>query len=147
MSHSEILKRNFPDIIHSTVNMCPENYDIIRFDKFLEKTFPNLNAFISSEIIGEIRKTLKQKYGNDSNCVKEHGVLKTVDLSTLKYYQQDVGINGPRHSTIDEPVFVINTGSESILLNGYHRVLFCIIDDKLEINSYTLTVNINETAS
>ena len=142
MNHSELLKNNYSDIIHSTVNMFPENYEVIRFDKFLDKKFPNSNVFIPSETIGEIRKALKQKYGNASDCVKEHGVFKSVNLAELKYYQQDVGINGPRHTQIDEPVFVINHGSQSILLNGYHRVLFHILDDKLEINSYALTVNI-----
>lgn len=142
MNHSELLKNNYSDLIHRTVNMFPEDYEVIRFDKFLDKTFPNSDVFISSEIIGKIRNALKQKYGNDSNCVKEHGVHKRVNLGELKYYQQDVGINGPRHTQIDEPVLVINHGSESILLNGYHRVLFHILDDKIEINSYALTVNI-----
>ena len=142
MNHSELLRNNYSDIIHSTINMFPENYEVIRFDKFLDNTFPNSNVFIPSEIIGEIRAALKQKYGNDSKCVKEHGLLKSVNLAELKYYQQDVGINGPMHTQIDEPVFVINHGSYSILLNGYHRVLYHILDDRLQINSYTLTVNI-----
>jgi len=142
MNHSELLKNNYSDIIHSTVNRSPENYEVIRFDKFLDVIFPDSNVFIPWEIIQKIRIALKQKYGNDSNCVKEYGVLKSVNLAELKYYQQDVGINGPMHTQIDEPVFVINNGSQSILLNGYHRVLYHILNEKLQINSYALTVNI-----
>ena len=78
MNNSELLKNNYPDIIHSTVNRIPENYEVIRFDKFLDVIFPNSNVFIPWEIIEKIRIALNQKYGDDSNCVKEYGVLKSV---------------------------------------------------------------------
>jgi hypothetical protein len=47
------------------------NYEEIRFDLYIEKIFPNINAFISSECIGDIRNILKNKYGNDSICFEE----------------------------------------------------------------------------
>ena len=140
MEHSEKLKAEYSDIIHSTVNMYPENYEVICFDKYLDKIFPNLNAFISAEIIGEIRNILKQKYGNDNICIKENGILQTVKVDNLKYYQPTIGISGPKHTQIDEPVYVINYDSKSILFNGYHRTLIHLQNNQSTINAYVLTI-------
>jgi hypothetical protein len=120
--------------------MSPENYPVISFDKLLNKLFPNLNAFIPSETIREVRELLKQKYDSDVICIKQNGVLKSFDFKELKYYQTRVGINGPQHTKLDEPVYVVHYKGENILLNGYHRTLIYLIDSST-INAYYLSVD------
>ena len=107
--------KDYPDIIHQTKNHIPENYDVICFNKYFDSVFPNLNAFVSTEIVGEIRSILEQKYGNDNICIKENGILQTVKIKDLKYFQHTVGINGPKHTQIDEPDYVVTYNRKSIL--------------------------------
>ena len=38
MNNSELLKNNYSDIIHSTVNIFSENYEVIRFDNLLQRS-------------------------------------------------------------------------------------------------------------
>jgi hypothetical protein len=140
MEYSESLKKDYPDIIGSTEFKYPENYEIIHFDKFIDRIFPNLNAFISSEIIGEIQGILKRKYGNLDNCIKDNGNLTYVKFEELKYYQPTVGINGPKYHQIDDPVYVIKYDDKTILFNGYHRALIHLLNNQVTINAYLLVI-------
>ena len=140
MEYSDKLMKDYSDIIQSTVNMYPENYKVICFDKYLDKIFPNLNAFIKADSVGEIRNILNQKYGNDKICIKENGSLQTLKPEELKYYQPTVGISGPKHTKIDEPVYVVNYDSKLILYNGYHRTLIHLLNNRLTIDAYVLTI-------
>ena len=109
MNQSQLIKERYADIICNTQNKIPANYEVIRFDLFFERKFPNLNAFIPSDTISKIRTTLVKKYGNYNNCIKEQGILKLVRPDELKYYQIEVGIAGSRHTHIEEPVHVIES--------------------------------------
>ena len=141
MSYTELIRERYSDIIHSTVNWIPANYDVICFDKFMDKIFPNLDAFISSKIIGEIRSELISKYGNDRACIKEYGIPGRLKFDELKYYQKEVGINGSRHTQMHEPVYVIELNGLKILYNGYHRVFFQIISNIWDVDAYVLELN------
>ena len=143
LSQTVVLKKNYSNIIQQTVNRIPENYEEIRFDKFINIEFPNSNAFISSDIIGEIRTFLKHKYNNDSHCIKEFGILTTLNLNELKFYQTTVGINGPKHTSINEPVYVINHDGKMILFNGYHRIIFHLLDNRMTVDAFVLTIKSN----
>lgn len=81
--------------------MTPENYDVIRFDKYIKILFPKSDAFISSEQIVKIRYLLKQVFGNDTKCLNENGRLEKVRFDELKYYQLTVGIEVPKHNRIE----------------------------------------------
>ena len=69
MTTSELLKRNFYHLIKSTTFRTP-NYDVIEFDRFLFEKKISLKDFIDIELITSIRNVLKEKYKNDSDCVK-----------------------------------------------------------------------------
>jgi hypothetical protein len=133
--------KNHLDIIHMTENIpsASENYQVICFDKLLDRIFPNLNAFISSDVVKEIRSILTLKYGNDNICIKQNGILESVKIQELKYYQPTVGINGPQHTEIDQPVYVIIHDGKKILLNSYHRTLVNLVNNNLNIKAYVLS--------
>lgn len=140
MNYSEKLKTDYPDLISRTTHMFPENYDEINFEKFLGRILPNSNAFISSDIVVEIRDILTQKYGNYSYCIKDNGTLRYIAFEELEYYQPTVGINGPKHSQIDEPVYAIEYKNKTILFNGYHRALIHLLNKHKTINAYILAI-------
>jgi hypothetical protein len=140
MDYSKKLKKDYSDIIRMTVYRN-QNYEEICFDKYFNKLFPNLDAFISEEIIRNIRNILKQKYGNENDCIRENGILKSVCIKDLKYYQLTAGINGPKNSKINDPVYVVNFNNKSVLLNGYHRILVHMLNNQMTINAYVLAVS------
>ena len=141
MNQSQLIKERYADIICKTQNKIPTNYEVIRFDLFIERKFPNLNAFIPSDTISKIRTALVKKYGNYNNCINEQGILKLVRPDELKYYQIEVGISGSKHTPIEEPVHVIQSNGSSILLNGYHRMLFRLVEEQMEVRAYVLEMN------
>ena len=120
--------------------MTPENYDVIRFDKYIKILFPKSDAFISSEQIVKIRYLLKQVFGNDTKCLNENGRLEKVRFDELKYYQLTVGIEVPKHNRIEEPVHVINHNDQLILLNSYHRAFHKLINNCSDIDVYVLKI-------
>jgi len=138
MLPSEILRRDYPDIIQSTVHMYPENYDVILLEEFLKRQFPNLSPFISMDTVVKIKTDLKLKFGNHDSCIKEHGFLKKVKITELRYFQPTVGISGAKHSTMDLPVYVVSNNGTMILFNGYHRTLVHILNEVQEIEAYVL---------
>jgi hypothetical protein len=146
MGETEVLKQNHPDLIHGTVIAGPQHdeiYEVIKFDKFLERLFPNLDLFLPSndkDISREIRTSLESKYGNSNKCIMEKGALKRVKVNELKYFQSKVGINGPKNSNINEPVYVINKSNSLLLFNGYHRTLFHMINKCVTIEAYVLAI-------
>jgi hypothetical protein len=134
------IKEKYFDIIEKTLYMTPENYEVICFDKYINTLFPKSDAFISSEQIVNIRYLLKQIFGNDTKCLYENGRLEKVRFDELKYYQLTVGIEGPKHTRIEEPVHVINHNDQLILLNGYHRAFHKLINNCTEIDAYVLKI-------
>ena len=143
MKESKILKANYSNIIQSTVHR-PPNYEVIHFDKFIDILFPNRSPFISSEIIEKIRASLGEKFNRDHHYIKKHGILASIEIEELKFYQPEVGINGPMYTQINEPLYVINHDNKMILYNGYHRILFHILNNHLTIKAYILTTNFNQ---
>ena len=133
-----MLKKEYPDLISTTINYYPENYEVIDFEKFLNREFPDHNLFIPELEWGTIITSFNNKYGKmnwkqEESFFKEHGVLKAVPFTELKYYQAKVGIKGPQHTKIDEPVFIFKHNNQFILYNGYHRALMFIVNDEIEI--------------
>jgi hypothetical protein len=141
---TEFLRENFSEIICRTKNRFPENYDVIQLDKFLELKFQIFNNFIPVNWITEVRNTLKNKYGNDNDCIKEYGIRKVVKINELKFYQHEVGIDGPKHSKIDEPVCIVFCKYGNILLNGYHRILIHLLNSEVEVDSNYLKIELND---
>lgn len=81
----------------------------------------------------QIRGKLKTKFGNDRKCFQDYGILQSIDYIDIQYYQQDVGINGPKFSDINEPVSILQIEKTYILYDGYHRAFQNILKEKLSI--------------
>lgn len=124
------IKSKFADIISLTKNRHP-NYDVICFDKFLERVLSKDNKFIE---LDTKQRDVVRKRGN----FKKYGVLSSVNFSELHFYQKDVGIKGPQHTNIDDPVNILKVGECLILADGYHRSLIRIYRGEVSVLGYVL---------
>jgi len=118
-----------------------ETYLEIRFDKFIERLFPQQKKFIERSSFDELRKTLKCRYGNDSDCFVNLGVLQIISIDKLKFYQTNVGVSGPKHSDFEQPVYILKYSNFLLLYNGYHRTLSKIMKNEMEIEGYILSLD------
>ena len=74
------------------------------------------------------------------SCFYEFGILSEISFTELHYYQNEVGISGPKSNKIDDPVAILNINNESILWNGYHRAFFKIANNDTTIKGHILTI-------
>jgi hypothetical protein len=58
----------------------------------------------------------------------------------MKYYQTEIGTEGPKNTRINEPVLIIRHKGELILYDGYHRALEYISKGKRKIKGYILNL-------
>ncbi|MFN5207979.1 MAG: hypothetical protein ACK5D8_00680 [Bacteroidota bacterium] len=121
--NSTILHQKHSDIIFTAPNRMPTQ-KVIDLEKYLNRVFPGKDLFIPRFNIQDIRDSLNSKYGNYTNCFAEHGKPLDFEFTKLKYYQPEVGIDGPRHNKITDPVLVVNYLAMDILFNGYHRSFY-----------------------
>ena len=137
--HKIHFEKLHPDIIYMTSHRNT-NYPEIKFDIFLERTFPGAQLFSDNIDPIRIRQLLKERYNNDYACFKEYGKLIELGFDKMTYYQQGVRINGPNHTDQDEPVNVITLGNKNVLFNGYHRAFIAIIQRQNNIKAYNLII-------
>ena len=137
---TEYLRKHHAEIIDMTKYHVPENYEVIDFKKLLIKQFRQDVHFIDANIIATLRATLIKKYQNEKDCFKYFGSIQEVKFSNLSYYQEEVGIRGPKFHQIDDPVYILQVGTTQILWEGYHRALVKIIEGKEAIKGYVLTL-------
>ncbi len=135
------IRTEYSDIITMTVNRIPENYEVIDFRKFLERKLSNVHNFISANIVESIRFKIIAKFNNDKFCFNDFGTLSVISFENLHYYQNEVGISGPKHNNIDEPVAILKIDNKCILWNGYHRSFLKIVNNYTTIKGYVLTIN------
>ena len=133
------LKQYHSDIIFTAPNRIPKQ-DVIYLEKYLNRIHPDKDLFIQNIDLNDIRNSLKNKYGNDTICFKDYGELLDVRLDNLRYYQPDVGINGPFNNSVLDPVYVINVLGINILFNGYHRTFYFMTQGSQTIKAYCLTI-------
>lgn len=138
----EKLKAEYPDLIYQTIYRNP-NYEEIQFNQFLERKFKNAELFHRDpNIKTELDKELKMLYGERFDKYKifpEGRQITNVLYVSLKYYQAGVGINGSI-SSISSPVFVLEYKNETILYDGYHRVLQKMGNDELGVDAFILSI-------
>lgn len=135
------IKEEYADIIYLTLNRLPENYHEINFDMYLQRKLNDTGLFISNLDTKKVYYKLKQLYGNDNDCFKDNGELVEADLRQLKYYQKGVGIDGPKNTKRDEPVFILKIDSQNILYNGYHRTLCFMEENTWIVKAYKLELS------
>lgn len=138
MLKEEICKQ-YSQIISETKFRNP-NYLVISFEKYLKIIFPNHQLFIHDLDTRYIRETLLKRFNNDNDCFKENGLLSTLEFKNLKYYQDEVGINGPMHSDINDPVYIIRFNNNDILYNGYHRGFQQLLKGQRTISTLILEI-------
>ena len=112
----------------------PENYQVIHFDKFLARYFSKQFCFIDAGIIEQLRNKLNDTFGNDRKCFIDYGSLQKINFTDLQYYQQDVGIDGPKFSDVNDPVSILQIDNTYILFDGYHRAFKSILKQETSIN-------------
>jgi hypothetical protein len=134
------LKALYPSIIRKTIYRTPENYDIIEFEQFLDQHYHRKDLFIPPQEIAPVRALLIATFGNERSCFPELGVLQQVAFTSMHYYQAEIGINGPRHSGIDEPVCILQVNQRHILWNGYHRALSKMARNYFHIQGFVLAL-------
>lgn len=141
------LKTDYPDLIGTMTLVVPgrfDTFDIIQFKPLINKLFPNQDKFISEDLLAEMKKKLTDEYGDEygnyKTSFKSFGILENIPIDKLKYYQLKVGINGPRHSDINEPLSIVKYKDLFVLENGYHRILKKIMQGDKFIQVYTLTI-------
>lgn len=134
------IKEEYADIVYLTQNRFPDYYEI-HFDMYLTRKLNDTGLFISNLDTNKIFYKLKELYGNYRDCFKEYGELVDVDLRQLKYYQKGVGIDGPKNTKLDEPVFILKIDSQDILFNGYHRTLCFMEENTWIVKAYKLELS------
>jgi hypothetical protein len=137
---SETIKTKFPDLINTTAFRNP-NYEVINFQNFINRFFGIESAFLTGDQSQEIRIKLNIKKWNEQTCFKAYGYLHEASFISLRYYQKEVGIAGPKHCTIEEPVFILLIKDSLILWNGYHRALINILNGQKSIMGYILPLD------
>ncbi len=131
----------YSSIIKLTTNQIP-NYQIIEFDKFISIKFGLHDSFIDIDLISNYRYHLVKKYKNTRECFWQFGTLSKVRVGDLKFYQIEVGIEGPQHTDNIFPVSVLNINGDLILFDGYHRLFNKILSNESEIKCYILSLNV-----
>lgn len=129
------------NIIKLTTNQIP-NYQIIEFDKFISMKFELHDRFIDIELISKYRFHLDDLYNNSKACFWQFGVLSMAKIRDLKFFQIEVGIEGPHHTENSFPVSVLSINGDMILFDGYHRLFNKILSNESEIKCYILSLTI-----
>jgi hypothetical protein len=132
MLYEQIKSRYFP-IITFTKHHIPK-YEVIDFVKFIFFHLEINNTFLPESRIISIRNLLKIKSINERH----------IPFTKLHYYQTEVGIEGPKHTPIDEPVNIFLIEGKYILWNGYHRALMKIFEGQLSIKGFVVNLRLDK---
>lgn len=131
---------SYSDIIKLTKYQSP-NYLVIEFDKFIAKKLGLFDRYITIDLVTKCRKHLFDVYNNTHECFLQFGTTNIINIKDLKFYQIEVGIDGPCHNDISSPVSVISINDDLILLDGYHRLFKLILNEKLVVKCNILSLN------
>jgi hypothetical protein len=134
-----VLKEKYADLVSMTKLRQP-NYPVIDFEGLLAEYGKDTRRFLAVETVIAIRQQLKESQLEDRTLFAKRGRLIEVPIGTLRYYQKEVGITGPKHTHPDEPVSIIEWNNEMILWDGYHRTLVKMVLGRDTINGYVLTL-------
>jgi len=117
----QFLKKEYSELIKMTTFRDP-NYEVIEFGAFVRRFLNDPDAF-SEQIFVAVKQQFTELKWNEKTCFREYGQLSDVPYRFLHYYQPEVGINGPWHTSLEEPVNMVRFDGKTILWNGYHRSL------------------------
>lgn len=135
----EDIKSKYSEIISAT-QFRSQNYEVIDFKKFIRYHLGIFNFFLGEDEIRSIREILCERKVNDRTCFSELGQIENIPFKSMKYYQSEVGLNGPMHTAIDEPVYILSFEHDYILWNGYHRSLIKIFNGELSVKGFVFNL-------
>ncbi|MGS0747355.1 hypothetical protein [Halpernia sp. GG3] len=143
------LRTEHPDLLSTQTLMTPNGYrthSVIKFDLYLQRKFPDKDYFINQDAFADLYQKMINKFNNgiknnNESYFNSSGTLEKITIDSLKFYQKEVGIDGPKHSDINDPVFIIKTNSDFILYNGYHRLLSKIESQEKDIQGFILSID------
>jgi hypothetical protein len=135
----EQIKNRYSPIVAFTKHQIPR-YEVIDFMKFIFLHLEINNAFLPESRIVLIRELLKYKSINEREIFAVTGIIEDIPFTKLHYYQREVGIEGPKHTLIDESVNIFLIEGKYILWNGYHRALMKIFEGQLSIKGFVVNL-------
>lgn len=133
---------NFSDLIGKKTVLQYDGFitfDIIYFNKLISRLYPKQNLFIQTD--DSLKKDI-DKYVQCKNIFKEKGILKTYNLTSLRYYQIETGIEGPKYHNFEDPVSYLKIDNDVILIEGYHRLLYKISIGSSSLTGYEINLNL-----
>ena len=68
-------------------------------------------------------------------------MIQNVAVESLSFYQAEVGIEGPKSSLPDDPVYVVASQNRLVLINGYHRFLYKLLGNGRIMQAYLLMLD------
>jgi hypothetical protein len=136
------IKNRYSEIITFTKHQIPK-YEVIDFMKFIFFHLEINNAFLPESKIGSIREFLINRRLNEKVIFTVSGIIEDIPFTKLHYYQKEVGIEGPKHTLIDEPVYIFMFEGKYILWNGYHRALLKIFEGHLSIKGFVVNLRLD----
>lgn len=134
---TDYLKNNYSDIISKK-----NNYDQIDFKEFLLRKCKN-NFFIDNSKTDEKLKIIfdKEYFDIKKNYFIKYGTKQCINFNELMFYQRYMGLEGPKYHELNDPIFVVKDNGKLILWEGYHRVLYKIINGVFEFDCYLIEIN------
>jgi hypothetical protein len=138
----EQIKNRYSPIITFTKHQIPR-YEVIDFMKFIFFHLEINNAFLPESKIVSIKELLKNKCINEREIFTVTSIIEDIPFTKLNYYQREVGIEGPKHTLIDEPVNIFMFEGKYILWNGYHRAIMKIFEGQLSIKGYVVNLRLD----
>lgn len=138
----EQIKNRYSPIINFTKHQIPK-YEVIDFMKFIFFHLEINNAFLPESEIVSIRNLLKSKGIDEREIFIVSGIIEDILFTKLHYYQTEVGIEGPKHTPIDEPVNIFLFEGKYILWNGYHRAFMKIFEGQLSIKGFVVNLRLD----
>lgn len=132
---------SYSDIIKFTKHQF-HNYPVIEFDKFIAIKLGLFDRYITIDLVTKYRKHIYDVYNNTHECFLKFGTSSIINIKNLKFYQIEVGIDGPRHNDISSPVSVVSINDDLILLDGYHRLFKLILNEKSVVKCNILSLNV-----
>jgi hypothetical protein len=132
------LKREYPDLIRWSRSYNP--YEVIDFQKFIERFLQIPDAFYEVTLPIAVRQRMRDLGLSEHDSFTEKGQIFDINFLDMVYYQPEVGINGPWHSQLDDPVHLVQFEGKTILWNGYHRSLANMLNGRTSAQGYMLSM-------
>jgi hypothetical protein len=122
-------------------------FDTLNLKVFLDCVYPHQELhtvpYTSKSILEDLKKVYPDfTFYDTPYFFLTWGMLASVPLLSLKYYQDEIDLRGrhPLNIRMDEPVLVVKYATGMVLYNGYHRATFQMLVKKNNIQAYIIDI-------